>query len=152
MMDEPEYISEVRVILDQHVDQARAQLAKLSGLLPAAAKSMEIVIFIDQDGEGFLDVRVSLEGPDLYVLNKAIEEAAVLFETKVVDGEMVPPLPLVDPDEDELPVQDILTDCAADWLRGVWEGMDHRGFRIPVVIVSHDGYGSRTPILLCPSA
>jgi len=147
-MDESEYGAEVMDVLDQYVDQARAQLAKLSGLVPAAAKSMEIVIFIDQDGEGFLDVRVSLVGPDLYALNKAIEEAAVLFETKVLDGEMVPPLPLVDPDEDELPVQDILTDCAADWLKVVWEGVDHGGFRIPVAIVSHDGSGTRTPILL----
>ena len=147
-MDESEYVAEVMDVLDQHVDQARAQLAKLAGLVPATAKSMEIVIFIDQDGEGFLDVRVSLEGPDLYVLNKVIEEAAVLFETRLVNGEMVPPLPLVDPDEDELPVQDILTDCAADWLRMVWEGADHGGIRIPVVIVSHDGHGTKVPVLL----
>lgn len=151
-MDESEYIAEVMDVLGQHVDEARVRLAKLSGLLPVTAKSMEIVIFIDQDGEGFLDVKAALVGPDLCVLNKAIEEAAVLFETKVVDGEMVPALPLVDPDEDELPVQDILTDCAADWLKVVWEGVDPSGFRIPVAIVSHDGYGSKPPILLCPSA
>ena len=150
-MDEPEYVTEVMAVLGRHVDEARARLAKLSGLLPATAKSMEIVIFIDQDGEGFLDVRASLVGPDLYVLNKAIEEAAVLFETKMVGGELVPPLPLVDPDEDELPVQDILTDCAAEWLRVVWEGVDRHGFRIPVAIVSHDDFGTKTPILLCPS-
>ena len=147
-MEESEYVAEVRTILGQHVDRARAQLGKLPALVPATAKSMEIVIFIDQDGEGFLDVRASLEGPDLYVLNKAIEDAAVLFETKMVDGEMVPPLPLVDPDEDELPVQDILTDLAADWLKAVWEGVDPSGIRIPVVIVSHDGYGTKVPILL----
>ncbi|RYD67357.1 MAG: hypothetical protein EOP84_30585 [Verrucomicrobiaceae bacterium] len=103
-MTESEYTAKVRAVLNQHSNEARARLAKLPGLLPEKTKAMEITIFVDQMGEGFLTVRVALTGPDLHVLNKAIGEAAILFETKMVKDELVPPLPLMDPFEEEFAV------------------------------------------------
>ncbi|QTN32517.1 hypothetical protein HZ994_09310 [Akkermansiaceae bacterium] len=147
-MTESEYTDEVRSILDGHTDQARSQLTKLPGLLPNAARAIELTIFVDQDGEGFLTVRATLDGSDLYVINKAIEDCALLFDTKMVDGQMVPPMPLMDPFDEDFSVHDALTDCAADWLTTVWDGVDVQAIIIPVTIVSHDGYGSRTPIKL----
>jgi hypothetical protein len=41
-----------------------------------------------------------------------------------------------------------LTDCAADWLAGVWANTDTSTVVVPVTIVSHDEYGTRTPIVL----
>lgn len=147
-MTESEYTAEVRSILDAHTAQARSQLAKLLGLLPDTAKAIVLTIFVDQDGEGFLTVRVALDGPNLHVINKAIEDCALLFDTKMVDGELVPPMPLMDPFDEDFSVHDALTDCAADWLTDVWDGVDQSAIRIPVTIVSHDDYGSRTPIKL----
>lgn len=147
-MTESEYITEVRSILDEHTTAARSQLAKLPALLPDTARAIELTILVDQDGEGFLTVRVALNGPDLYVINKAIEDCSLLFDTKMVDGKLVPPMPLMDPFNENFPVHDALTDCAADWLTAVWDGADHHAIGIPVIIVSHDGYGSRTPIEL----
>lgn len=147
-MTESEYTTEVRSILDGHTDEARSKLAKLPGLLPDTARAIELTIFIDQDGEGFLTVSVALDGADLHVINKAIEDCALLFDTKVVDGEMVPPMPLMDPFDEDFSVHDALTDCAADWLITVWGGVDNHAIGIPVTIISHDGYGSRTPIEL----
>ena len=89
-----------------------------------------------------------MDGPDLYVINKGIEDCALLFDTKMVDGELVPAMPLMDPFDEDFSVHATLTDCAADWLTAVWDGVDHHAIRIPVTIVSHDGYGSRTPIKL----
>lgn len=149
-MTESEYTAEVRSILDGHTGEARSQLAKLPGLLPDTAKSIELTIFVDQDGEGFLTVRTALDGPDLYVINKAIEDCALLFDTKMVDGEMVPPMPLMDPFDEDFSVHDALTDCAANWLVAIWNEADHTSIGIPVTIVSHDEYGSRTPIELSP--
>lgn len=149
-MTESEYKSEVRSILDQHTDEARSQLAKLPGLLPKTSRAIELKIFIDQDGEGFLTVRIALDGPDLYVINKAIEDCALLFDTKMVGGELVPPLPLMNPFDEDFSVHDALTDCAADWLITVWNGVDRNTLRIPIRIISHDGYGSRIPIELSP--
>lgn len=147
-MTESEYTAEVRSILDAHTTEARSQLAKLPGLLPDTARAIELTIFIDQDGEGFLTVRVALDGPDIYVINKAIEDCALLFDTKMVDGELVPAMPLMDPFDEDFSVHATLTDCAADWLTCVWDGVDHHAIGIPVTIVSHAGYGSRTPIKL----
>ncbi len=149
-MTESEYTTEVRSILDQHSDDARSQLTKLLGLVPDTASAIELTIFIDQDGEGFLTVRIALDGPDLYVINKAIEDCALLFDTKMVDGELVPPMPLMDPFDEDFSVHDALTDCAADWLITVWNGVDRHAIGIPVRIISHDDYGSRTPIELSP--
>ena len=147
-MTESEYTAEVSAVLNQHSAEARARLARLPGLLPENAKAMEITIFVDQMGEGFLTVRVALTGPDLHVLNKAIGEAAVLFETKMVKDELVPPLPLMDPFEEEFAVEHALADCAVVWLVEVWEGVDRSGFRVPVSIVSHEGCGTKAPVKL----
>ncbi|WP_353568488.1 DUF6389 family protein [Haloferula sargassicola] len=149
-MTESEYTTEVRSILDRHTDEARSQLAKLPDLLPDAARSIELTIFVDQDGEGFLTVRAALDGPDLYVINKAIDDCALLFDTKMVDGELVPPLPLMEPFDEDFSVHDALTDCAAEWLTEVWNGASSRGIGVPVSILSPDGYGSKCPIKLSP--
>jgi hypothetical protein len=147
-MTESEYTAEIRDILDEHTEAARSQLAKLPDLLPDTARLIELMIFVDQDGEGFLTVRVTLDGPDLYTINKTINDCALLFDTKMVDGEMVPRMPLMDPFDEDFSVHDTLTNCAADWLTALWDGVDHHSIGIPVTIVSHDGYGSRTPIKL----
>ena len=149
-MTESEYTAEVKSILDGHIGEARSQLAKLPALLPDTTRSIELTIFVDQDGEGFLTVRVALDGPDLNVINKAIDDCALLFDTKMVNGELVPPMPLMDPFDEDFSVHHALTDCAAGWLTTVWAGIDHSRFSIPVRIVSHDDYGSRTPIDLAP--
>ena len=149
-MTESEYTAEVQSILDGHTGEARSQLAKLPGLLPDTARSIKLEIFVDQDGEGFLTVRIALDGLDLYVINKAIDDCALLFDTKMVDGEMVPPMPLMDPFDEDFSVHDALTDCAADWLSTVWGGVDSSAIEIPVTIISHNEYGTRTPIELSP--
>ena len=149
-MTESEYTSEVRSILAGHTDDARSQLAKLPGLLPDTTRAIELQIFVDQDGEGFLTVRIALDGPDLHVINKSIDDCALLFDTKMVDGEIVPPLPLMDPFDEDFSVHDALTDCAAEWLTGVWNGASSQGIGVPVSIVSPDGYGSKCPLKLSP--
>ncbi|MCG8599216.1 MAG: DUF6389 family protein [Verrucomicrobiales bacterium] len=149
-MTESEYAAEVRTILDGHTDEARSQLAKLPSVLPDTTRSIEITIFIDQDGEGFLTVRIALDGPDLHVINKSIDDCALLFDTRMEDGEMVPPLPLMDPFDEEFSVHDALTDCAAEWLTILCDGIDTSTFGVPVTIVSPDEYGTKTPITLSP--
>jgi hypothetical protein len=57
-----------------------------------------------------------------------------------------PPLPLMSPGEEAFSVHDALTDCAAGWIVKLWNQIDHRGINLPVDVVSHDGYGTMTPI------
>jgi len=147
-MTQSEYKTEVQSILDAHVDAVRSKLLSLPSVIPESARSIAFTIFVDQDGEGFLTVRAALDGPDLYVINKAIGDCAVLFDTKMVDGEMVPPMPLMDPFDQEFSVHDSLTDCAAAWLTHIWGSIDHNEYRIPVSITSHDDYGTKLPVIL----
>jgi hypothetical protein len=148
VMSESEYIKDVQAILRAHTDEARSMLSRLPGRLPTKATAIELLVFVDQDGEGFLDVRVSLAGSESSVINKAIQDIAVLFETKMVDGDMVPALPLMDPFSAGFSVQDVLTDCAVDWLVEVWAGMNQSEFRLPATIFSAEGYGTKTPVEL----
>ena len=68
----------------------------------------------------------------------------------MVDGELVPPLPLMDPFDEDFSVHNALTDCAADWLIGVWNGSESQAIWVPVSIISHDDYGTKCPIKLSP--
>lgn len=147
-MKQSEYIQAVSVVLDAFSEDVRKKIGDLGPRIPASTRNAEITIYVDDDGEGFLSVRVQLDGPDLYVLNKQIRDYAELFATRMVDTEMVPPLPLMEPDAYEFSVQHTLADCAADWLAGIWKKVDSDLFKIPVSIVAHDDYGTRTPIIL----
>ena len=146
-MTEVEYTTEVRSILDGHTREARSQLAKLPSLLPNSTKSIDLMIFIDQDGEGFLTVRISLNGPDLYVINKQIEDCAVLFDTVMVSDGLEPPLPLMDPFDEGFSVHDELANCAADWLVDVMQEVDCKSFGVPFTIITEEGYGSKLSLI-----
>jgi hypothetical protein len=72
------------------------------------------MIFPDQDGEGTFGVRVSLTGPDLYVLNKAIEEFADIIDVKHTPTGLEPNVPLMDPFDSNFEVNDALSDVVGD--------------------------------------
>ena len=92
--------------------------------------------------------QLSLDGPDLYVLNRAVRQHAELFETRMTENGLEPPLPLLDPFNEKFSVHDALTDCAAEWISGVWKQLDTFGLTIPVFVCSHDEYGTNLPIQL----
>ena len=85
-MKRDEYIQQVESVLSEHTGQAATRLAATLALVPPKARKVEIEIFVDEDGEGLLDVRVSLDGPDLFVLNRAIASHAELFGTRMTPG------------------------------------------------------------------
>ena len=147
-MTRDEYIQQVERVLSEHTAQAATQLAASLALVPPKTRKVDIEIFVDQDGEGFLDVRVSLDGPDLFVLNRAIASHADLFGTRMTPGGLVPALPLMEARGETFSVHDALTDCAASWVASVWRQADRRDFRLPVTVVSHDGYGTTAPLQL----
>ena len=147
-MTRTEYQTEVNEVLAVYTDQAAKNLREVFALLPEKTKAVEIIIFIDQDGEGFLNVDVGLVGPDLYVLNKSISDCASLFETKMTEGGLRPPLPLMDAKGGQFDVRDALTDSAANWLLKVWTKAGVTTPQVPVSIESHDQYGALLPIVL----
>lgn len=138
----------VAKVLAQFTDHATQNLRAVFSKLPEKTTGVELEICVDQDGEGFLNVQVSLNGPDLYILNRTISEYALLFGTHMTEKGLSSGLPLMDPWNEEFEVSDALTDCAADWLVQVWKRTGITLLEIPVTIQSHDQYGDRAPIEL----
>lgn len=146
-MDETAYRAALRATLDAHDGPALERIGALLAALPEAAREIHVVVFPDQDGEGAFSVRVSLDGPDLYVLNRAIEPHRTLF--KVVHGEegFEPDLPMFGRDPG-FSVQDAIVDTAADWIEALWPRAGQAP--IPVMIYGDEDYGPSTPRQLAP--
>lgn len=146
-MTRDEYIKEVSAVLEAHREQAAAKLLAALALVPPKAVQITLDVTVDQGGEGFLSVRVGLDGPDLYVLGKAIAPHAQLFNTRMTESGLTPPLPLMDAFGEEFSVHDALTDCAASWIASIWTRLSPR-VGLPVFVQSPEGYGTSTPIKL----
>jgi hypothetical protein len=142
-MQQHEYARAVHAVLAQHTERAIMQLRRALDALPGKARAVTIDVMVDQESEGFLTVRVGVEGPDLYVLNKAIAPYASLFDTVMTETELSPDLPLMEGSEFNVGV--VLTDCAASWVREVWLQAGHPANGLPVAIVSPEGYGLSLP-------
>ena len=147
-MTESEYTTELTTILDGQSDAARTQIPLLLASLPATATRLDFQIFPAQDGDGFFNVRASVDGPDLYVINKSIDAHADLFDAKYTENGIQPPIPIFDCFDVDYPVNDIVVDCAARWLQSVWQSLGNVNCAIQVVIVGHDDNGTVTPIEL----
>ncbi|TWT81718.1 hypothetical protein CA13_31710 [Planctomycetes bacterium CA13] len=147
-MTESEFIAELTGALDGQSDAARTQIPLLLASLPDAATRLDLQIFPAQDGDGFFTVRASVDGPNLYVINKSIDAHADLFDAKYTEDGVQPPIPIVDCFDVDYPVNDIVVDCAAKWLQTVWHSFGDIKCNIPVVVVGHDDYGTVTPIEL----
>lgn len=146
-MTENDYIDAVNSVLAEYSEGAIRRIRETITVLPQKATRMTFDVFVDQDGEGFLDVRIGLDGPDLFVLNKAISAHADLFKTRMTESGLNPPLPQMDSQEEAFSVQHTLTDCAAKWIATIWKehGLDSP---IPVEITSPEGYGTVFPMVL----
>ncbi|MCV6796608.1 DUF6389 family protein [Achromobacter ruhlandii] len=143
-MNQHDYQTALRRELDAHTDAALRVLAGLFPRLPEKAREIQFGIFPDQDGEGTFSVVIGLDGPDLYVLNKAIEGHRNLFD--VVHGEtgLTPPVPMFGRDPGFC-VQDVIADTAADWIEALWERGGRAVSPLPACIYADEDYGTTTP-------
>ncbi len=147
-MDEATYIAEVRAVLDSLADRACTQVVRCFSQIPAAARAVSFDIHVDQDGEGFLDIRISLDGPDLAVLARSVADHAEIVSTRMGSEGLEPPFPMMDAFEDRpFSVHDTLTDTAAAWIREALAG-SLPSLPLPVSISSPAGYGTALPIRL----
>jgi len=146
-MDETAYRAALRATLDALDGPALERIRALLAALPEAAREIHVVVFPDQDGEGAFSVHVSLDGLDLYVLNRAIEPHRTLFE--VIHGEegFEPDLPMFGRDPG-FSVQDAIVDTAADWIEALWPRAGRAP--VPVMIYGDEDYGSAAPRRLEP--
>ncbi|BDD08069.1 hypothetical protein FUAX_05010 [Fulvitalea axinellae] len=147
-MEEHEYRAELRRVLDENSSNTIKNLNATIQSLPEKTKSIELIIFPDQDGEGTFGVNVSLSGPDPYVLNKAIKDSATLIDVIHTPEGLRPNVPYVDPFDSSFEVNDVLSDVVGHWLKSIWAQSDCQDLGLPVIIVADEGYGMDLPITL----
>jgi len=147
-MEENEYKIELRKVLDENSSSALINLNTIMQSLPEKTKSIELMIFPDQDGEGTFGVRVSLSGPDLFVLNKAIEDSADIISIIHTPEGLKPNVPLMDPFDSSFEVNNVLSDVVGDWLKSVWDKANNEKLNLPVTIVADEDYGMDLPMKL----
>lgn len=107
-------------ILNMHTQDAIAKIISIKAILPAKARSVEVGIHPTQDEEGMFSIMIHLIGPDLYVLNKAIEPYRELFGVKFIENKLQPEVPLFDPYETSFSVNDLIVEVGIDWLKQIW--------------------------------
>ena len=144
-MDRQDYQAALRRVLDQHSDKAQARLAALIAALPEKAREIRVGIFPDQDGEGTFSVVVSLEGPDLYVLNKAVDAHRTLFDVRHTATGVTPAVPTFAPDRAGFVVQDAIVDTAADWIEALWASVGRGKSPLPGLIYGDEDAGTSMP-------
>lgn len=147
-MTRDEFVRSLRAVLEGHSRVAAERILQTLGSIPAAARGLDFQIMPSQEGDGPFSVSASLEGPDLYVLNKAIGGCASIFAVVHTGTGLDPPVPMVDPDDVEFEVNDTIVDVAAEWLQQVWRGLEIPAEGIPVRIVGEEGWGTKTPVAL----
>jgi uncharacterized protein DUF6389 len=143
-----EFQAALREVLAAHATKASRQIQLTLEHVPGNARALDLEVFTSQDADGAFDVRASLEGPDLYVLNRAIQSSALIFGVQVSETGFVPPVPMVDPAAVDFDVNDTIVDVVASWLKDVWHTLGTQAHGIPVCVLAHDGYGTVTPLKL----
>jgi hypothetical protein len=146
-MNSVEFGTALREELAKHSAEAARRIEAILARVPAKARSLDIEVFPSQDADGFFGVRASFEGPDLYALNKSIDQFADIIEPKYTESGLVPPIPMVQTPNAGFAVNDIVVDSVATWLVSVWESLGSSA-PLPIRVVGHDGYGTVTPLTL----
>ncbi|ALM83062.1 DUF6389 family protein [Bordetella sp. N] len=145
-MTQDEYVVTLTAILQAHAGQAHATLDGLLAALPPKAREIEFVVFPDQDGEGTFSIVASLDGPDLFLLNKAIDGHRYLFDVRYTERGIEPEVPLFDPDVTRFDVQNTVVDTGMRWVETLLQARSP--MPLPVMIYGEEGYGTLEPILI----
>lgn len=114
------YRTRLTAVMDDWLEDAADRLACALGALPVKAESVDIGVHLDQDGGGHVSVMVHVQGPDVHVLNKAVEDHRELFVVRSTPDGLVPPVPLVNDFEIDFPTNRIAAEVAGIWAMKVW--------------------------------
>lgn len=146
-MTQADYRTALQCILQAHTQSALEKLQEIKQSLPVRTRQLMVGVHPGQSEEGFFDVVIHLDGPDHYMLNKAIALHRSLFEVRCIDGRMHPGVPMFDPDEPSFSVNDVIVDTCMDWVQGLWQRLG--GVGLPAFVFGEEGYGTveGTPLL-----
>ncbi|XBB69418.1 DUF6389 family protein [Nocardioides sp. WV_118_6] len=138
-MDRDAYLPALRRILDTRTADVTARLRRVAEVAagPDAARVQGIVVdvFPDQDGEGTFDVWARFEGPDLFVLNKPIDDVRHLFGVVHTEDGLEPAVPEPDGGGTGFDPAEAIVEVVTAWIEEIWVSV---GSTVPLEVV-HSG-------------
>jgi len=147
-MNSQEFTEILKAELDKHSASVIDKWKKVLSILPEETKAVSVIISPTQDGDGVFDIFVSLDGPDLHVLNNKIRGHYLLFSPVHTENGIEPYIPDVDPFDVEFEVNDTVVDIVLPWLERLWVEVKDEKLTIPVGIYGDEGYGSKSSVQL----
>ncbi|WP_370400747.1 DUF6389 family protein [Sulfitobacter sp. JB4-11] len=124
-------------------DAAVRKISAACADLPQKATGLDIGVHVDQDGEGYVNVMLHVNGPDPYVLEKAIAPHREIFKST-----HQPPhgLPLFDPHDVNIDVYEAIAAGVERWITALWPQIS--GPAVPVCVFLADDFSDRPPLLV----
>ncbi len=147
-MNSHEFITALKAELEKHSASVIGKWKKVLSVLPDETKAVSVIVSPTQDGDGVFEIFVSLDGPDLYVLNGKICEYYRLFSPVHTESGVEPCIPDVDPFDVDFEVNDTVVDTVLPWLEGLWEKVKSEKLTVPDGISGDEGYGSKSSVQL----
>ena len=147
-MNEQEFTDALKAELEKYSAEVIKKWKKVLSILPEETKAVSVIISPTQDGDGIFDIFVSLDGPDLYVLNKKIREHYQLFSPIHTLNGIEPYIPDVDPFDVDFEVNDTVVNIVLPWLEKLWVHVKDGKLSVPIGIYGDEGYGSRSSVQL----
>ena len=135
-MTEENYRKELIDSLNREKNSIISNINAFLQKIPTEAVRVNIIISPRQDGEGQFDIHGGLNGPDLYVLNKKVEDwTSILDITHRING-FEPNFPMVDPFSIEYYVNDIIDEVCSKWINDNWNEIDDSKVNVGISIYS----------------
>jgi hypothetical protein len=147
-MDKQEFINALVQELEKHSICVIEKWEMVLSILPSQTKAVSVIISPTQDGDGIFNIFVSLDGPDLYILNKQIHDHFQLFSPVHTSNGIEPYIPSVDPFDVDFEVNDTVINTVLPWLEKLWVKVKAEHMTIPISIDSDEGYGSKSSVQL----
>ncbi len=135
-------------ILASYDGFSRSQIAGVLSHLPEMATGLHFGIHPEQGGEGGFSVLIDVQGPDSYVINKAVSDYRYLFTVKRVPGGLNVAVPFFYSDDVDFEVNDVIADTTMEWVTRLW-GLVGRGYpSLEVLAFCEDDWGNPPAIWL----
>lgn len=118
------YTKELIEALNREKDSILSNINSFLQKIPTEAVRVNIIISPSQDGEGDFCIHCGLNGPNLYVLNKTVEDWTNILDIKHGINGFEPNFPMVDPFSVEFNTNDIIEKTCIEWINSHWEEID----------------------------
>ena len=135
-MTEENYRIELLKVLNQEKNSIISRINSFLQKIPQEAVRVNIIIFPGQDGEGEFTIHGGLNGPNLYTLNKKVEDWTQIFDVKCGPNGYEPKIPIVDPHSIDYYVNDIIKEICTKWINDNWNLLDTSKVKVAISIYS----------------